>query len=84
MLAAEDEAQLVATAEAFLLARLPGSDPNVAGVNQVVDQIMSDREITLVNDVTGRTAIGGRRLQRLFAAYTGVTPKVGHPPRPPP
>jgi AraC-like DNA-binding protein len=41
----------------------------------VVDQIMSDRGITLVKDVTGRSGIGTRRLQRLFAAYTGVTPK---------
>ena len=75
LLAAEDQAQLVAAAEAFLLARLPGPDPNVARVNRVVDQIMSDREITLVKDVTDRTGIGTRRLQRLFAAYTGVAPK---------
>ena len=75
LLAAEDQAQLVAAAEAFLLARLPGPDPNVACVNRVVDQIMSDREITLVKDVTDRTGIGTRRLQRLFAAYTGVAPK---------
>ena len=74
LLAATGQARLVA-AEAFLLARLPAADPNVVRVNRVVDQIMADRDITRVADVTGRSGIATRRLQRLFATYVGVTPK---------
>jgi hypothetical protein len=84
LLAAAGQARLVAAAEAFLLARLPAADPNVVRVNRVVDQLMADRDITRVADVTGRSGIAARRLQRLFATYVGVTPKVGHPAGPPP
>ena len=75
LLAAAGQERLVAAAEAFLLARLPAPDPNVARVNRVVDQIMADRDITRVGDVTDRSGIATRRLQRLFATYVGVTPK---------
>jgi AraC-like DNA-binding protein len=75
LLAAVDEGALVAVAEAFLLERRPGRDPNVALVNRVVGEIMADRDITLVRDLTGRFRIGARRLQRLFATYAGVPPK---------
>jgi transcriptional regulator GlxA family with amidase domain len=75
LLAAGDQAELVATAEAFLLARLPDPDANVAVVNRVVDQIMAAPDVTLVAEVADRSGIGTRRLQRLFATYVGVTPK---------
>jgi AraC-like DNA-binding protein len=75
LLAADGQERLVAAAEAFLAARLPAPDPNVARVNRVVDQIMADRDITRVADVTDRSGIATRRLQRLFATYVGVTPK---------
>jgi AraC-like DNA-binding protein len=75
LLAAAGQARLVTAAEAFLLARPPGPDANVARVNRVVDQIMADRDIARVADVTDRTGIGTRRLQRLFATYVGVPPK---------
>jgi AraC-like DNA-binding protein len=44
-------------------------------VNRVVDQVVADRDVTRVADVTDRTGIGTRRLQRLFATYVGVPPK---------
>ena len=75
LLAAAGQERLVAAAEAFLLARRPAPDPDVARVNRVVDQIMADRDITRVADVTDRSGIATRRLQRLFATYVGVTPK---------
>jgi AraC-like DNA-binding protein len=75
LLAAPGDPELAATAEAFLLARLPDPDPNVPAVNQLVDQVMADRDITQVKHLTDRTGIGPRRLQRLFATYVGVTPK---------
>jgi hypothetical protein len=55
LLAADGEARLVAVAEAFLLARPPAPDPNVPLVNRVVDQIMADRDVIRVANVTDRT-----------------------------
>jgi AraC-like DNA-binding protein len=75
LLAAPGEPELVAAAEAFLGARLPGPDPNVATVNRMVDQIMADQDLTRVADAADRAGVGTRRLQRLFATYVGVTPK---------
>jgi len=77
LLAAPGDPELAATAEAFLRDHLPepDSDTNVALVNRVVDEIMADRDLILVKDLAGRFRIGTRRLQRLFATYTGVTPK---------
>jgi AraC-like DNA-binding protein len=75
LLAAPGEPELAAAAEAFLPARRPAPDPDVALVNQVVDQIMADHDLTRVADVTDRSGIATRRLQRLFATYVGVTPK---------
>jgi hypothetical protein len=74
LLAAEGEAGLVAAAEAFLLARPAAPDANVPLVNRVVDQIVADRDVTRVADVTDRTGIGTRRLQRLFATYVACPP----------
>jgi AraC-like DNA-binding protein len=67
--------ELVAAAEAFLRARRPEPDPNVALVNRVVDRIMADQDLTRVGDAADRAGVGTRRLQRLFATYVGVTPK---------
>ena len=75
LLAGGGHERLAATAEAFLLDRLPDPDPNVARVNRVVDQIMADPSITRVRDLADRAGIATRRLQRLFATYVGVTPK---------
>ena len=75
LLAAPGDPELAAAAEAFLLARLPDPDPDVPRVNRVVDQIMADHDLTRVEDAAARSAIGTRRLQRLFATYVGVTPK---------
>src|SRR5262245_23256852 len=75
LLAAADDPGLVAAAEAFLLARLPDPDPNVVRVNRVVDLSMADQGLTRVADAAERAGMGTRRLQRLFAAYVGVTPK---------
>jgi AraC-like DNA-binding protein len=75
LVAAAGDPELVATAEAFLRARVPDPDPDVARVNRVVGQIMTDRELTRVKDAADRAGVGTRRLQRLFATYVGVTPK---------
>jgi len=67
--------ELVAQVEAFLRARWPEPDPNVALVGRIVADLLHDRTTTRVDDVTTRFAIPSRRLQRLFARYVGVSPK---------
>jgi transcriptional regulator GlxA family with amidase domain len=75
LLAAPGEPELAAAAEAFLLARRPAPDPDIARANRVVDQIMADHDLTRVEDAAARSGIGTRRRQRLFATYVGVAPK---------
>lgn len=62
--------------EDFVRARLPaGTDPNVALVNDIVEQITADRTVVKVDDIVRRTGVGMRTLQRLFKEYVGVSPK---------
>ena len=67
--------EMVERAEAFLRDRLPGRDEKVPEVRRIVDRIMTDREITSVDDVVDRTGLNKRALQRLFSQYVGVSPK---------
>lgn len=66
---------LIRCVEGFLRGRWPEPDPNVALVGRVVADLLHDRTITRVDDVTARFGIPPRRLQRLFARYVGVSPK---------
>jgi AraC-like DNA-binding protein len=75
LLSLDEEASMVAAAEAFLRDRPPPADPRVAEVNRIVDQVVADRAITKVDHLVERTGMGKRRLQRLFAEYVGVSPK---------
>ena len=72
--AATDDAMIVAM-EAFIRARLPEPDEQVALVNQIVDSIVADPKITRVDDLVGRGHLSKRHLQRLFSQYVGVSPK---------
>ncbi len=71
----EDERARVRVAEAFLRARLPERDPNVATTARVAQIIAADRAVTRVEDVAARFGMGKRTLQRLFERYVGVGPK---------
>lgn len=75
MLELEDDAELVAAAEAFLADRQPPADPNVAEVNRIAARIVADRRITRVDQLVAVTGTGKRTLQRLFSEYVGVSPK---------
>ncbi|RKG87335.1 AraC family transcriptional regulator [Corallococcus terminator] len=68
-------AERVALAEAFLRARLPAADPNVAGVQGMVTRILEDRAVTKVEDLLTPGGPGLRTVQRLFRRYVGVSPK---------
>jgi len=75
LLAIEDDAGLVAAADAFLVERLPAPDPAVAEVNRIAAMIVSERTITRVDQVVAASGVGKRTLQRLFSEYVGVSPK---------
>ena len=61
--------------EAFLRNRAPGPDPRYDQVLTIVADMLSDRSLTRVEDVTERHGIPLRTLQRLFRRYVGVGPK---------
>lgn len=66
---------LVERTEAFLLARWPEPDPNVALVGRIVAALLHDRELTRVDEVPDRFGLSVRTVQRLFQRYVGVSPK---------
>jgi AraC-like DNA-binding protein len=70
-----DDYRMIELAEAFLRQRLPDRDDNVTEVCGIVDRIMTDREITRVDDVVDQFRLNKRALQRLFSQYVGVSPK---------
>ena len=59
----------------FLLERRPRPDPRYDQLLEVVADMLADRTLTSVEDVTQRHGIPLRSLQRLFRRYVGVGPK---------
>jgi AraC-like DNA-binding protein len=72
---APDLDALVGVAERHLRAHWPPPDPEVAAVGRIVQDLLHNREITRVDDVTARFGLSTRSLQRLFQRYVGVSPK---------
>ncbi len=75
ILAVETDEEALAQIENFLRERLPEHDPNVAAVNEIIDMIIADRNITRVDELVSRLDLNKRSLQRLFHQYVGVSPK---------
>jgi AraC-like DNA-binding protein len=75
ILSQENEAGMIALVEQFLREKLPERDEHVVVINQVVDRIIVDREITRVDHLVNHFHISKRTLQRLFREYVGVSPK---------
>ncbi len=75
ILSLDDHAMMIALAESFLRERLPERDENVELINQIVERIIADRDITRVDDVVKRFHLSKRTLQRLFSQYVGASPK---------
>ncbi len=63
--------ELIGLVEAFLRARWPPEDPQVALVGRIVAAMLHDRTISRVDDVTERFGLTARSLQRLFRATSG-------------
>ena len=75
VLAAPGVDTMITLTEACLLDHLPPPDAKVAQVDALVASICDDRSVTSVEQLTQRTGLNKRALQRLFQDYVGVGPK---------
>ena len=75
IMAANPDAEMVAHAEALLLAVLPDPDPAVAQAATLVALIVGDPALRRVDQLAAASGLTARSLQRLFAEYVGVSPK---------
>jgi len=75
ILARHDDADMVATTEAFLRSLSPARDAAAEAMASLVDCVATDRGITTVDALVARAGYSKRTLQRLFARYIGVSPK---------
>jgi AraC-like DNA-binding protein len=66
---------LVRSVEALLRRHRPDPDPTADRVADLVARIEAEPGLTSVEALSGRTGMGVRTLQRLFAEYVGVSPK---------
>jgi AraC-like DNA-binding protein len=74
-LLALDDRDAVEAVEHLLRAQRVERDPTVALVNAMVDEIVSEPDLTTVDGVAARFDTTPRTLQRLFSRYVGVSPK---------
>jgi AraC-like DNA-binding protein len=71
-----DSAETMAkAAAAFFLERLPKADSDTVIATTLVDMILHDATILRVEEVSRRSGLSVRSLQRLFREYVGVPPK---------
>ncbi|WP_369218578.1 helix-turn-helix domain-containing protein, partial [Streptomyces flavofungini] len=75
ILAPADEHARVAALDAFLLGLSSAPDPQADLAMGLVDRIREDRSIRRVAPFAAAQGLSVRALQRLFAAYVGVSPK---------
>jgi AraC-like DNA-binding protein len=75
IMAAGADTEMVAYAEALLLAVRPDPDPAVAQAATLVALIVGDPALRRVGQLAAASGLTARSLQRLFAEYVGVTPK---------
>lgn len=74
ILAAADDERRIELAEAFLRARHPIRDENVELINEIIEYIAAEREMTRVDDLKNQYNLTKRTLERLFSRYVGVSP----------
>lgn len=75
VLDAGDDAAMARAAERLLSACLPDPDPRAELAAQIVSIAMDERDIIKAEQLSERTDMSLRRLQRLFRRYVGVGPK---------
>lgn len=75
ILATEDENEMIAAANDFLLRRVPEPDEKAVLARRLVERILREQEILTVAELSARAGMTARSLQRLFSQYVGVSPK---------
>jgi AraC-like DNA-binding protein len=75
VLETENEDEMKAAVDAFLVDRKPPLDERVDLARQLVERILREHDILTVDDFAARTGLSVRSLQRLFNQYVGVSPK---------
>ncbi|MCT1901108.1 helix-turn-helix domain-containing protein [Oceanobacillus sojae] len=75
VLDAEDDASMAKQAEIFLLERLPEYNEQAELAGAIVMEIINDRNIIKVEQISEQNNLSIRQLQRLFRKYIGVSPK---------
>ena len=71
----DDEKLSIAAANDFFSARVPQVDESAVLAAEMVNRIFSEPDIRTVDDLSARSSMGKRSLQRLFNEYVGVSPK---------
>ncbi|MGM0881788.1 MAG: DUF6597 domain-containing transcriptional factor [Bacillota bacterium] len=71
----EDASGMIGHAEVLFLQKLPAQDETIAFINQIINCMNEDREVTRVEQICELFDINKRKLQRLFNQYVGVSPK---------
>ncbi|MFI7241288.1 DUF6597 domain-containing transcriptional factor [Streptomyces qinglanensis] len=71
----EREGERVAALDAFLLSLRPAADPAAEQAMALAHRVRTDRSVLRVEHLAAAAGLSMRSLQRLFAAYVGVTPK---------
>lgn len=75
MFAQEDGQQMAALIEQMIRLKLPEQDAQGAFINEIIDYINEQPDITKVDSLCEHFHVNKRTLQRLFDHYVGVTPK---------
>lgn len=75
VLGPDEEDDRVAALDAFLLSLAPAPDPQAGLAMALAERIRRDRGILRVAEFARAEGLSMRSLQRLFAAYVGVSPK---------
>ncbi|TDQ36581.1 AraC family transcriptional regulator [Aureibacillus halotolerans] len=75
VLHAAEDATMAEQAERILLTRLPERDSQAEKAGRIVEETIHDRSIIKVEQLSERSGLSIRQLQRLFSQYIGVSPK---------
>ncbi|MCJ8012103.1 helix-turn-helix domain-containing protein [Paenibacillus sp. KQZ6P-2] len=75
ILSLNTEQDMAAAMDKLLLPKLPPQDEQVLFINQIINYIASERDISKVEQVSEQFGLHIRKLQRLFDQYVGISPK---------
>ena len=75
VLAAPDDAAMVAAASAIIRRALPPNDPQIERIGAIFRTIEEHPDVTQVQQLSEQLGVSVRRLQMLFKEYVGASPK---------